>query len=133
MTAKCSNQLSTFVNLQIRLIPQLKELASRWATASLSNVQHSRSSISEWEKKKLNLFINELVCDLNDKKQRLSKEHVNNQEKMLRFIENHHLWSLKNNQIQQTIKNSPPWALRIPFIDCKTIWECSSIFNETKT
>lgn len=47
MTAKCSNQLSTFVNLQIRLIPQLKELASRWATASLSNVQHSRSSISE--------------------------------------------------------------------------------------
>ena len=81
MTAKCSNQLSTFVNLQIRLIPQLKELASRWATASLSNVQHSRSSISEWEKKKLNLFINELVCDLNDKKQRLSKEHVNNQVK----------------------------------------------------
>ena len=53
--------------MQIRLIPQLKELASRWATASLSNVQHSRSSISEWEKKKLNLFINELVCDLNDK------------------------------------------------------------------
>ena len=60
------------------------------------------------KRKKLNLFINELVCDLNDKKQRLSKEHVNNQEKMLRFIENHHLWSLKNNQIQQTIKNSPP-------------------------
>lgn len=35
MSSVCSNRLSQYVNLQVRLLPQLTELASRWHTASL--------------------------------------------------------------------------------------------------
>ena len=46
MDSVCSNHLTRFVNLQASLIPQLKELASRWQTASISLHQRSRSSIT---------------------------------------------------------------------------------------